>query len=47
MSTPIEECRFNMYKGMWETCPDHWIHHVYWIMVAFPFATTLERGVSP
>lgn len=50
MSTPLDHCRFNMNKGLWETHPQHWVSFddfkAAWVCVAFPLATELERGVS-
>lgn len=45
MTTPIGHCRFNPRKGLWETHPSHWVWAFVWVAVAFPLATTLERGV--
>ena len=41
----LSECRFNFYKGMWETDPAHWVLSHNWIFIAMLWATSLERGV--
>jgi hypothetical protein len=45
--TPLDNCRFNMAKGLWETQPWHWITFTArFVVVAFPTAAELQRGVS-
>ena len=42
----LDDCYFNFRKGVWETHPLHWVESRIWIVVAFPSATTLDRGVA-
>lgn len=43
---PIERCRYNMNKGLWETHPFHWIDFdAMWVAVGLPLAAELGRGV--
>lgn len=43
---PIEHCRYNRNKGLWETHPFHWLNfNAAWVTVGLPFATELRRGV--
>ncbi len=45
--TRPEDC-YNHAKAMWETKPDYWLHFSKtWVCVAFPLATSLQRGVLP
>jgi hypothetical protein len=44
----LGECYFNWRKCLWETFPEHWVwfnDRASWIVIGFPLATTLERGV--
>jgi hypothetical protein len=44
----LGECCFNWRKCLWETFPEHWVNSdnpAAWIVVAFPSATALQRGI--